>query len=320
MTAFVAVVEAGSFTAAAERLDVGKSVVSRRVSSLEERLGAQLLRRTTRQLSLTDSGSAFYERCIRLLADLDEAESAVAREHGDLRGELRVALPLSFGLRHMAVPVCEFERRHPRIRFDLDLNDRKVDLIEEGMDLAVRIGYLSDSSLIARKLFDARTVVCASPDYLERHGTPGHPEDLADHRCLLYSNLAEPRRWGYVDRDGTRRYVTVGAGLTASSGDFLTEAAVAGRGIAKEPTFIAHEFVSDGRLVPLLTDFGWPVTPGYAVYPPTRHLSYRVRAFIDFLVERFEGEAPWDQDCAAAVPAAAGRSPGAKGARRPRGE
>lgn len=297
MTTFVAVAEAGSFTAAAERLDIAKSAVSRRVSALEARLGVQLIRRTTRRLSLTDSGEAFYERSVRILADLDEAESALAQEHGELRGQLRVALPLSFGLRHMHEPICGFAERHPGVDFDLDLNDRRVDLIEEGMDVAVRIGHLRDSSLIARKLFDARTVVCASPDYLQRHGAPRAPEELQDHRCLAYTNIPESDRWACTDADGERHTVRVGRGMRANSGDFLCRAAAADLGIVMQPTFIAHSAIRSGALVPILTDVHWPVTPGYAVYPPTRHLSFRVRAFIDYLVENFSGRTAWDKDC-----------------------
>ena len=294
---FVAVVETGSFTAAADRLDVAKSAVSRRVAALEERLGAQLLRRTTRRLSLTESGAGFYERSMRILADLDEAESAVAQAHGELRGVLRVALPLSFGLRHMHEPICTFNERHPSVVFDLDLNDRRVDLIEEGMDLAVRIGRLQDSSLIARKLFVSRTVIVAGPGYLEQSGTPATPQDLRDHTCMSYSNVPEPNRWQYTDLDGNEQSVVVGQGMTATSGDFLCAAAEANLGITRQPTFIAHEGIRDGALMPILTDYQWPITPGYAVYPPTRHLSYRVREFIDFLVEYFAGTASWDRDC-----------------------
>ena len=214
---FVAVVEAGSFTAAAERLDTAKSAVSRRVSALEERLGAQLLRRTTRRLNLTDSGQSFYERSARILADLDEAESAIAQEHGELHGTLKVALPLSFGLRHMCKPVAEFSRRHPRVTFDLDLNDRRIDLIGEGADLAVRIGRLADSSLIARRLFDARTVIVASQAYLDQHGTPREPEDLRNHACLVYGNLAEPGKWTWRDADDATHTVDVNVTLTANT-------------------------------------------------------------------------------------------------------
>jgi DNA-binding transcriptional LysR family regulator len=295
--AFVAVVEAGSFTAAADRLEVAKSAISRRIASLEERLGAQLLRRTTRRLSLTESGQGFYERSVRILTDLDEAETAVAEEHGELRGSLRVALPLSFGIRHMVAPIAEFNQRHPRIRFDLDLNDRRVDLVEEGADLAIRIGHLEDSSLIARRLFDSRLVVCASRTYLDANGTPQSPADLAEHACLVYGNLADPSKWAYRDPEGTQRMVDVNVAMSSSSGDFLCDAAVKGVGIALSPTFIAGEAIGRGELVPLLCEFGWAESPAWAVYPPSRHLSTRVRAFIDFIVERFAGVPYWDEGC-----------------------
>jgi DNA-binding transcriptional LysR family regulator len=297
LQAFVAVVEAGSFTAAAERLDSAKSAISRRVSSLEDRLGVQLLRRTTRKLNLTDTGQSFYEHSARILADIDEAEAAVLQEHGELRGSLRVALPLSFGLRHMSQPIAEFSRQHPRVIFDLDLNDRRIDLVQEGADLAIRIGRLRDSTLIARRLFDARTVVCASPDYLDKHGVPETPDDLRSHDCLVYGNLAEPGKWVYKDAAGISHSVDVNVAMTASSGDFLCEAAVRGLGIVLQPTFIAGERICNGELVPILRDYEWPVTPAYAVYPPTRHLSYRVRAFIDFLAEQFAGVPHWDEEC-----------------------
>jgi DNA-binding transcriptional LysR family regulator len=297
LEAFVAVVEAGSITHAADRLGTAKSAVSRRLSALEERLGVELIRRTTRRLNLTDTGQSFYEQCSRILADLEEAESAAAQSHGELRGRLRVALPLSFGLKHMAAPISEFAERHPKVTFDLDLNDRRIDLIEEGADIALRIGRLEDSSLIARRLFDARTVLVASEDYLERHGRPRAPADLSAHRCLVYSNLPEPERWRCRDADGSAIDVIVTPAMTASSGDFLCDMAADGHGIAMQPTFIAGPLVASGALVPLLTDFQWPITPAYAVYPPTRHLSYRVRAFIDFLAETFAGMPPWDRDC-----------------------
>lgn len=295
--AFIAVVDAGSFTAAAKRLNSAKSAVSRRVSALEERLGVQLLRRTTRVLNVTDSGRSFYERGGRILADLEEAEAAVQQEHGELRGTLRVALPLSFGVRHMGGPIAAFSKLHPKVDFELDLNDRRIDLIEDNIDVAIRIGRLPDSSLIARRLFDARAVVCASPHYLHEHGTPATPQDLRDHRCLVYANLAEPNRWSYEDGDGKRQTVAVNAFMMASSGDFLGNAAAHGMGVIIQPTFIASDAIRRGNLVPVLTEYKWPMTPAYAIYPPTRHLSVRVRAFIDFLAEKFAGTPQWDRDC-----------------------
>ena len=296
---FVAIVEAGSFTAAADRLDTAKSAVSRRLSALENRLGVQLIRRTTRRLNLTDTGRNFYEHSARILADLDEAEAAVLQEHGELRGSLRVALPLSFGVLHMGEPIAEFIRRHPRVTFDLDLNDRRVDLLEEGADLAVRIGSLRDSSLIARRLFDARTVVCASPAYLDEHGVPATPDDLQTHNCLVYGNLADPGKWVYKDSDGNKRHVDINVSMSATSGDFLCAAAGQGLGVVLQPTFLAGDKIRSGDLLPILTNFEWPVSPAYAVYPPTRHLSYRVRAFIDVLAEYFSGVPYWDEDCEA---------------------
>jgi len=301
LQAFVAVVETGSFTAAAARLNAAKSAVSRRVSGLEERLGVQLLRRTTRVLNLTETGGSFYEQSARILADLDEAEAAVQQEHGELRGTLRIALPLSFGVRHMCKPIAAFSKLHPKVEFDLDMNDRRVDLIEEGVDVALRIGHLQDSSHIARRLFDARAVVCASPHYLTVHGEPRSPLELHEHRCLVYSNLKDPGKWRYRDKDGKQHVVEVAAALSSNSGDFLTNVAAHGMGLVIQPTFIASDSIRRGNLVPILTDYEWPISPAYAIYPPTRHLSFRVRAFIDFLAERFSGTPQWDRDCDSAV-------------------
>lgn len=298
MQAFTAVVEAGSFTAAAERLNANKSAISRRVAALEERLGAQLLKRTTRNLNLTETGRSFYERSARLLADLDEAESAVAQEQGELRGRLRIALPLSFGLMHMTAPINEFKKLHPLVQFDLDLSDRFVDLIQEDIDVAVRIGHLTDSTLIARRLFTSPVIAAASPDYLETNGTPETPQDLVQHSCLAYSNLADSSQWTWLDDDGRKRQVDVRANLAANNGEVLSKFAANGLGIVLQPTFIAHELIRDGVLVQVLPDVGWPDATAYAVYPPTRHLSYRVRAFIDFLADYFKGTPYWDEDCA----------------------
>lgn len=295
--AFITVVDAGSFTAAAERLGSAKSAVSRRVSALEERLGVQLLHRTTRVLNLTDTGRSFYDRGTRILADLEEAEAAVQQEHGELRGTLRLALPLSFSVRHMCGPIATFNKRHPKVKFDLDLNDRRVDLIEDNFDLALRIGRLTDSSLIARRLFDVRTVVCASPHYLNVHGVPETPDDLQDHQCLVYSNLSDPEKWKYEDSDGKQSTVRIKPAMCASSGDFLSNAAAHGMGVVIQPTFLASAAIRSGNLIPVLADYNWPISPAYAVYPPTRHLSYRVRAFIDYLADKFSGTPQWDRDC-----------------------
>jgi DNA-binding transcriptional LysR family regulator len=223
----------------------------------------------------------------------------VHQEHGELRGRLRIALPLSFGVRHMCKPIASFVQRHPKVSFDLDLNDRRVDLVQEGADLALRIGRLSDSSLIARRLFDSHTVICASPEYVEKYGAPETPEDLRDHRCLVYGNVSDPARWSCRSESDVEHSVDVNAALTATSGDFLSQLAANNLGIVLQPTFIAGELIRRGELLPLLTDYQWPMVPAYAVYPPTRHLSFRVRTFIDFLVEYFTATPYWDEDCEA---------------------
>ena len=295
MRTFVRVVEAGSITGAAERLKTAKSAVSRRLADLEERLSVQLFRRTTRRMNLTDTGQSFYERCLRILADVEEAELAVSEEHGTLRGRLRVAVPLSFGLSHLGAAMDAFLRNHPEVEFDLDLNDRQVDLLAEGFDLAVRIADLQDSTLIARRLAPVRHVVCASPAYLAEQGIPASPAELSDHACLVYANAPTPGLWEYVDTDGRQGRVQVRPHLLANNGDCLRQAAEDGHGIVLGPSFILYRSIEGGRLLPILTDYRWPTLHTYAVYPRTRHLSQRVRAFVDFLAERFAGVPYWDR-------------------------
>lgn len=287
MQMFVRVVETGSISGAAERLEIAKSAVSRRLADLESRLGVQLLHRTTRRLGLTDSGRAFHERALRLLADLDEAEAAVSQAHGALKGRLRVALPLSFGLLHLAPLIETFMSLHPDVEFDLDFNDRQIDLMQEGYDLAIRIAKLPDSSLIARRLTSIRHLLCASPAYLKMHGTPSQPDDLRHHVSLAYSNLANPGLWHYQTPDGKAGSVQVPVKLQANNGDFLCRAALAGHGLILHPDFYLREALQSGKLVTLLNDHVWPELNAYAVYPPTRHLSSRVRAFVDFLALGF---------------------------------
>ena len=286
LSMFVAVVDSGGISAAAERLGVAKSAVSRRLADLEGRLGAQLLRRTTRRLTLTDSGRAFHERAKNILADLEEAEQSVSQAHGALRGRLKVALPLAYGIRHVGPLITEFMALHPAVEFDLDFNDRRIDLMQEGFDLAIRVARLPDSSLIARRLAPVPSALCASPDYLARRGTPARAADLAGHEALVYSNLANPDTWNFVGPEGQPGSVKVPVRLRANNGEFLTRAAIAGQGIILHPTFYLDEAIRAGELVPLLTDHAWPQVNAYAVYPPTRHLSRRVRALVDFLAER----------------------------------
>lgn len=295
MQTFVRVVEAGSFTGAAERLQRAKSAVSRRVSELEERLGVRLLNRSTRRLKLTDTGREFYTRSARLLADLEEAELAASSAHASLRGTLHVASPMSFGVLHLADAINDFLCLHEGLRLEADLNDRRVNLIEEGFDVAIRIGALADSSLIARRLAPIRHVTCASPSYLERFGTPESPDDLMNHAGLSYSNVPESAYWQYRCPGGEQRTVRIGSRMRVNNGDVLLSAARRGLGIVVSPTFLAYQAIEQGELVPILTEYRPPDDAAYAVYPPGRHLSHRVRAFIDFLAERF-GERPyWDR-------------------------
>jgi len=295
MLTFTRVVEAGSLTRAAEKLGIAKSAVSRRLADLETRLGVQLFRRTTRHLNVTVIGRGFYDRCVRILADVEEAEAAVSKEHAALSGTLKVAVPVSFGLLHLGPAICEFLRAHPQVRFDLDFNDREVDLLQEGIDVAIRIARLKDSGLIARPIAPIRLFAYASPAYLAERGIPRRPEDLADHLCLVYSNAPEQDVWTYRGADGRQGRVRVPVGLRANNGDFLRHAAVAGHGIVVSPSFICRGAVDSGELVTVLDDIEWERYEAYAVYPHTRHLSQRVRAFVDFLVERFSGVPSWDR-------------------------
>ncbi len=292
---YVRVVETGSITAAADRLGVAKSAVSRRIAELERRLGAQLVTRTTRRLTVTEAGQAFYERCRRILADLSEAESSVADAHSALRGTLRVAAPVTFGMMHLSPVLTEFMQLHPGVTVDVDFSDRHVNLIEDDFDVAVRIARLGDSSLIARQLCPIRQVCCASPAYLERHGTPTSPGDLAHHHGLRYSLDPQGRHWRYTGPDGSRGEVAIAAHAVASNGEFLRDAAIAGQGITLLPSFISYDAIATGRLVPVLTDYRWFEPALHVLYPPTRRLARRVRAFVDLLAARFPDEPHWDR-------------------------
>ena len=288
MNAFVRVVEAGGISAAADRMDVAKSVVSRRLKELEEHLGVELFHRTTRQMNLTDSGRAFYQQSVRILADILEAEHATSQFHGALKGNLKVAVPLSFGLMHLGPAITAFLQTHPDIEFDLDFNDRQVDLLAEGFDLAIRIASLPDSSLIARRLAPIQAVMCASPAYLQHMGTPQAPEELIQHRCLVYNLISNSDNWNVYDATGQLLKTRIIPYLKASNGEFLRDAAVDGLGIVLLPAFIVYREIERGALVPVLTGYHYTQLAAYAIYPQTRHLSQRVRAFVDFLSQRFE--------------------------------
>ena len=296
MITFARVVEANSFSEAARRLGISKSAVSKQIARLEDRLGARLLNRTTRRISPTEVGAAFYERCARIVAEVEEAELAVTRLQAEPRGVLRVNAPMSFGILHLAPAIAVFMKRYPDLEIDLTLNDRFVDLIDEGYDLAIRIGTMADSSLIARKLAPSRLVACAAPAYLRRHGLPATPRDLAEHDCLVYSLATVGDLWKFSDADGKPQPVRVTARLKVNNGDVMRDIAVAGLGLTVLPTFIAAKALEAGTLVPVLTDHRLPETAVSAVYPQNRHLSPKIRVFVDFLAGRFGSEPYWDRE------------------------
>jgi DNA-binding transcriptional LysR family regulator len=295
MSVFSRVVASGSLSAAGRELGLSPAVVSRRLASLESRLGVRLINRTTRSLHLTDEGTAYLETCSRILSEIEEADAAVAAGRGEPQGVLRVALPASFGNQHVAPLVPGFAARHPKVQLVLSLSDRHVNVIEEGFDLAVRIAELEDSSLAARKLAPNRRVVCASPEYLRRHGTPRKPNDLTQHNCLTTSSELA-MTWGYRHPDGVPASVRVSGRYSCDNWEVLRDWALAGLGIALKSTWDVRRHLEDGSLVPLLPGYTFASDVAiWAVYPHRRHLSAKTRVFIDFLAESFGPEPYWDR-------------------------
>jgi DNA-binding transcriptional LysR family regulator len=312
IAAFVRVVEAGSFARAAERLGVSVSAVSRQVAELESHLDARLLNRTTRRLSLTESGRAFHERAVQLLADLEDAEQSANAGTVEPRGTLRLASSITFGARHLAPAIAEFIARHPAMRFDIELSDRVTDLVEEGFDIAVRIGEIGSQNLVGRKVGTTRLVCCAAPSYLARHGEPRTPQDLLAHACLTYEYSPQRGVWPFRDARGAEHNVRVSGPVHGNSGRLLEALAAEGVGIAYEPDFIVGPDIRAGRLIALLAGYAAPATPIHVVYPSRRHLSAKVRVFTDFLAARFAG-GTWSLP-----PAAPGAVTAAGSSRRPR--
>ena len=296
MAVFARVVEAGSFSRAADALGMSKSAVSKQIARLEDRLGARLLNRTTRQLSLTEAGTAFYSGCQQLVSDAESAEAAVTHLAQAPRGTLHVNAPMTFGQQHVAPALPAFMAQHPDLAVDLQLNDRTVDLVDEGFDVAIRIGQLADSSLIAKRLAPLRGRLVASPEYLDHHGRPAHPSDLKHHTCLIYSYFAAGRSWPFRGPDGPIR-VPVDGRLEANNGDVLLTAARGGMGIAQLPTFICGDDLRAGRLESVLDAWLDPSDGAvHAVYPASRTVLPKVRVFIDFLAARFGAAPYWDHD------------------------
>lgn len=286
MQAFAAVVDAGSFVRAADALQVSKTAVSRLVADLEARLGVRLLHRTTRRLSLTAEGEVFHARCKELLAGVAEAETEVTAGADEAVGLLRLNVPVSFGLLHLAALWPAFLQQHPKVTLEVTLADRIVDLVDEGYDLAVRIARLPASSLVSRRIGSTRLVLCASPEYLRRHGTPAHPDDIARHTVFSYTLLASGDTWSFDGPEGPVS-VKVTPVMRSNSGDTCCAAALAHQGIVLQPSFMVGTHLRSGALVEVLPAYRSLELGIYAVYPSRRHLQPRVRALIDFLVQAF---------------------------------
>lgn len=295
MRAFTRVVALGSFSNAARELRLSRSAVSKYIADLEQELGVQLLNRTTRSASPTDNGRAYYERCISILADVEDADRTAAQLQSHPRGVLRINAPMSFGTLHLSDAMADFMALYPDLQIQLVLSDQQIDTVQEGFDLTIRIADLSTSSMIARKIVSARRVFCASPAYLKARGTPKTPDDLRRHDCLSYGYLSTGMQWKLTGKDGDH-WLQVPWKLCANNAEVLRDAAIKSHGVALLPTFIVGPDLRSGRLRPVLQKYHAPELFVCALYPPTRHLAVKVRVFIDFLVERFSGNPPWDKD------------------------
>lgn len=291
MRVFTAVADAGSFVAAAQALGLSKAAVSRHIAGLESRLGVRLMQRTTRRLSLTAEGELFLARCREILASIEASEAELSTRAGSASGHLKLSVPVSFGTRHLAPLWGAFLQAHPRVSLDVQLSDRVVDLVDEGFDLAVRIASLPDSSLVSRALARTRLVLCASPDYLSRRGTPRHPRDLAGHDLIGYTLLAQSEHWRFTGPEGPLA-VKVRPRLWSNNGDTCVAASRQGAGIQLQPTFLIADELASGALVELLPQYRPPELGIYAVYPTRQFVLPKLRALLDFLGERL-ANAPW---------------------------
>ncbi|WP_027350685.1 LysR family transcriptional regulator [Halotalea alkalilenta] len=290
----VAVLETGSFSKAAERLGISSAKASKLISRLESELGVQLIKRTTRALSPTEVGQAYFERIRALLEEFDDLDASVKNAAATPSGRLRISAPLSFGVVQLTSVLNEFALTYPEIQLEVNFSDRVVSLVDEGFDATLRIGTPADSSLIARRLCTARVVVVASPDYLKTHGTPVMPAELADHDCIIDTNFRDPYAWRFR-LEGAPMTVAVKGRLRFSNAEASLRAAEYGLGIARVPSFIAGAALRDHRVTPLLAEHEGPPHGLFALYPPGRHLASKVRVLIDFLVERFPDPPEWDR-------------------------
>jgi DNA-binding transcriptional LysR family regulator len=286
MEMFVRIVETGSFSAVAREMSTTQPTISKQITALERRLKTRLLNRSTRRLSLTESGQAYYERCKRIVDDVREAESTLGRLQGPISGNLHIDTSIALGQMFVTPLVLEFQRRYPELTVELTLNDRFIDMVGEGVDVAIRIGRLTDSNLVARRIGATRRATVATPAYLAAHGTPRRPEDLVHHNCLLYSYLSTGNEWLFQGPEGEIR-VRVSGDFKSNNGHALREALLAGRGIAVTPDWLAHDGLRSGAVVAILPEFAPTPMDINAVFPSNRMLSAKVRAFVDFLQEAF---------------------------------
>ncbi|WP_160063986.1 LysR family transcriptional regulator [Psychromonas sp. L1A2] len=293
MALFVRIVESGGIGKAAAQLDIAKSAVSRRLVELEKQLDTQLLSRTTRQSHLTDAGRIYYQKALTILNDVAELNAQTSGITTNIEGTLKLTAPLSFGLTHLAPIIDEFSQLHTNLCIDIDFSDRHVDLVEEGYELAIRISNLKDSTLKAKRLTSIRHFLCASPDYLKQHGQPINIEQLSQHRLLQYTQN-DHHKLHITDPRQKQHQLDVNAQIKANNGDFLKMSAINGQGIVALPLFIIHQAITEGQLVPILTDHQLPILHAYAVYPQTRFLSQRCRLLIDFISDKFSQKPLWD--------------------------
>ena len=283
---FFSVVEANSFAGAAKRLETTPASVSRRVKALEQRLGVRLLQRTTRKLSLTDAGEHYFREGRRLLYELDDLEQALTASALEPQGQLRIVAPMSFGQRRLAPLVARFAKLHSEIRISLILEDRETDLFDEAADLAIRIGYPADSSMIMRVITPIPRYACASPEYLKRRGRPESPEDLLHHECLHYNLISEREEWTFVGKHGEQT-LAINGNFCSNNGDVLAEAAMQGLGITLLPNFIVEEPIADGRLVKVLEDYEREPLSLFLLYPSRHYVPAKTRRFLEYLMQHF---------------------------------
>ena len=294
MYIFLRVVETGSITKAAEQMNIAKSAVSKRLSLLEQKLGTKLINRTTRKSSITEAGQRYYQRGKLIVDEVDELNSQTASSKRALEGTLNIAVPLSFGLTHLAPALDLFLQQHTDLKLNINFSDEKIDIVEQGVDLAFRIGHLDSSSLQARTIAPIKHLLCASPEYLKLHGEPMTPNDLKQHKVSKYGN-SDSGGLKLFSKEGKENVVHLEPHIIANNGDFLKSLAESGHGITYLPTFIVWQSLASKKLVPVLAEHKLQTMHAYAIYPPNRHLPLKVRSLIDFLVERFGDNPYWDQ-------------------------